>query len=642
MYRLFNTQWLPLPQWLFTTRWLFNARWLRFLVLSSAVFALAACSDSAPQSNSETDEEAVPALSETQRLNAWLNEQYAEQLQFSPMLKTRLGDKSDYDQLDDFSLAAEQRDLDWLRDSVAEMETSFDVEQLNEDGKLSYEMWRFSLERAEAGVPYRQHGYIFGRGGPHAYLPNFMINFHRVDTVADLEAYVSRLSQIDRAFAQLLERARAASAAGIRQPRFAYDFALAEIERVTAGAPFNSSDSSPNSPLWTDLQEKTTALVEGGLLSAEDAQTMTQDIQLLLAGEVLGAYEELANWLREDRELASEQSQGVWALPDGEAFYNYRLAQMTTLELTADEIHQIGLDEVARIQTEMEAIKDAVGFDGTLQEFFVFMREDEQFYFPNTDEGRQDYLDLNNKYLDEISVKLPDYFGRLPKAALEVRRVEAFREQPGGAQHYNAGTPDGSRPGVFYSHMSDMSTLPIFQLEDVAYHEGNPGHHMQISIQQELEDVPRFRTQYRTTAYTEGWGLYSEWLAKEMGGFEDPYSDFGRLGGEIWRAIRLVVDTGLHAKQWSEERAVQYFLDNSPQPEGAVRSEIQRYITTPGQATAYKIGMLKIQEVRRDAEAALGEDFDIREFHDVVLGAGALPLPLLEARVDRWIRESQG
>jgi uncharacterized protein (DUF885 family) len=190
--------------------------------------------------------------------------------------------------------------------------------------------------------------------------------------------------------------------------------------------------------------------------------------------------------------------------------------------------------------------------------------------------------------------------------------------------------------------MSDMSTLPIFQLEDVAYHEGNPGHHMQISIQQELEDVPRFRTQYRTTAYTEGWGLYSEWLAKEMGGFEDPYSDFGRLGGEIWRAIRLVVDTGLHAKQWSEERAVQYFLDNSPQPEGAVRSEIQRYITTPGQATAYKIGMLKIQEVRRNAEAALGEDFDIREFHDVVLGAGALPLPLLEARVDRWIRESQG
>lgn len=602
-----------------------------------ALLALARCSEP----TQPAVETAAVEQTETQRLNAWLDAQYAEQLETSPMTKTRLGDKSDYSELDDFSVAAEQSDLDWLRGSVAEMESEFAYDALNDDGKLSFDMWKFSLERAEAGVPFRQHGYIFGRGGPHAYLPNFLINFHRVDTVEDLEAYAARLGELDRVFDQLLERARAASAAGIRQPRFGYDFALAEIERVTAGAPFNSSDSSPNSPLWTDLQDKTAALVEGGLLDAQDAQTLTREIRELLATDVLGAYDRVAAWLREDREFASAESQGVWALPEGEAFYSYRLAQMTTIDLSADEIHQIGLDEVARIQGEMEVIMRQVGFDGTLQDFFTFMREDEQFYFPNTEEGRQDYLDLNNKYLDEITLKLPDYFGRLPKAALEVRRVEAFREQAGGAQHYSAGTPDGSRPGVFYSHMSDMSTLPIFQLEDVAYHEGNPGHHMQISIQQELEEVPRFRTQYRTTAYTEGWGLYSEWLAKQMGGFEDPYSDFGRLGGEIWRAIRLVVDTGIHAKRWSEEQAVAYFLDNSPQPEGAVRSEIQRYFATPGQATAYKIGMLKIQEVRRQAEQALGEAFDIREFHDVVLGAGALPLPLLEARVDRWVRDSQ-
>ena len=603
------------------------------------VGTLVACSEPTVSQS----EEAVSAASqqtETQLLNTWLDEQYAEQLETRPMTKTSLGDKTDYGQLDDFSLAAEQRDLEWLRESVATMLSEFDYAQLTDDGKLSYDMWKFSLERAEAGVPYRQHGYIFGRGGPHAYLPNFLINFHRVDTIADLDAYVSRLRELDRVFAELLERSQAASAAGIRQPRFGYDFALAEIERVTAGAPFSNSDSSPNSPLWTDLQSKTTALIDEGLLSAEEAQVYFQQIQELLAGEVKTAYEEVAAWLREDRELASEEAQGVWALPDGEAFYNYRLAQMTTVELTAEEILQIGLDEVARIQAEMEAIKQQVGFDGSLQEFFTFMREDEQFYFPNTDEGRQAYLDLNNKYLDAIALKLPDYFGRLPKAALEVRRVEAFREQAGAAQHYSAGTPDGSRPGVFYSHMSDMSTLPIFQLEDVAYHEGSPGQHMQISIQQELEDVPRFRTQYRTTAYTEGWGLYSEWLAKEMGGFEDPYSDFGRLGGEIWRAIRLVVDTGINSKRWTEEEAVQYFLANSPQAEGAVRSEIKRYIATPGQATAYKIGMLKIQEVRRNAEQALGEAFDIREFHDIVLGAGALPLPLLEARVNRWISES--
>jgi uncharacterized protein (DUF885 family) len=603
------------------------------------VGTLVACSEPT-ESQSEAAISTASQQTETQRLNAWLDEQYAEQLETSPMTKTALGDKTDYGQLDDFSLAAEQRDLEWLRESVTTMLSEFDYTQLTDDGKLSYDMWKFSLERAEAGVPYRQHGYIFGRGGPHAYLPNFLINFHRVDTVADLDAYVSRLRELDRVFTELLERSRAASAAGIRQPRFGYDFALAEIERVTAGAPFSNSDSSPNSPLWTDLQSKTTALIDEGLLSAEEAQVYFQQIQALLAGEVKTAYEEVAAWLREDREIASEEAQGVWALPDGEAFYNYRLAQMTTVDLTAEEIHQIGLDEVARIQAEMETIKQQVGFDGSLQEFFTFMREDEQFYFPNTDEGRQAYLDLNNKYLDAIALKLPDYFGRLPKAALEVRRVEAFREQAGGAQHYSAGTPDGSRPGVFYSHMSDMSTLPIFQLEDVAYHEGSPGHHMQISIQQELEDVPKFRTQYRTTAYTEGWGLYSEWLAKEMGGFEDPYSDFGRLGGEIWRAIRLVVDTGIHSKRWTEEEAVQYFLANSPQAEGAVRSEIKRYIATPGQATAYKIGMLKIQEVRRNAEQALGEAFDVREFHDIVLGAGALPLPLLEARVNRWISDS--
>ena len=603
------------------------------------VGTLVACSEPT-ESQSEAAISTASQQTETQRLNAWLDEQYAEQLETSPMTKTALGDKTDYGQLDDFSLAAEERDLEWLRESVTTMLSEFDYARLTDDGKLSYDMWKFSLERAEAGVPFRQHGYIFGRGGPHAYLPNFLINFHRVDTVADLDAYVSRLRELDRVFTELLERSRAASAAGIRQPRFGYDFALAEIERVTAGAPFSNSDSSPNSPLWTDLQSKTTALIDEGLLSAEEAQVYFQQIQALLAGEVKTAYEEVAAWLREDRELASEEAQGVWALPDGEAFYNYRLAQMTTVDLTAEEIHQIGLDEVARIQAEMETIKQQVGFDGSLQEFFTFMREDEQFYFPNTDEGRQAYLDLNNKYLDAIALKLPDYFGRLPKAALEVRRVEAFREQAGGAQHYSAGTPDGSRPGVFYSHMSDMSTLPIFQLEDVAYHEGSPGHHMQISIQQELEDVPKFRTQYRTTAYTEGWGLYSEWLAKEMGGFEDPYSDFGRLGGEIWRAIRLVVDTGIHSKRWTEEEAVQYFLANSPQAEGAVRSEIKRYIATPGQATAYKIGMLKIQEVRRNAEQALGEAFDIREFHDIVLGAGALPLPLLEARVNRWIFDS--
>lgn len=618
----------------------------------SLILLLAACSEQQenPQSiientvpaSAEVQTAAVDAMAvETARLNAWFDEQYAEQLEFSPQTKTRLGDKSDYGVLDDYSEAADDEQLAWRRQSVATMRADFDYDLLSEDGKLSFDMWAYSLDRAEAGVPFRRHGYIFGRGGPHASLPNFLINYHRVDDAADVEAYLSRLGELDRVYGELLERARAASAAGIRQPAFAYDFAMAEIDRVTSGVPFNTNDSSPNSPLWTDIQGKVQALVESDSITSEQAQAYIAQAQEILAGEVMTAYEEILAWLNQDKAFASELSQGVWALPDGENYYNYRLAQMTTLELTADEIHNIGLAEVDRLHGAMEGIMDAVSFEGSLQDFFVFMREEERFYFPNTEQGRQDYLDLNNQYLDAITLKLPDYFGRLPKAQLEVRRVEAFREQAGAAQHYASGTPDGSRPGVFYSHMSDMSTLPIFQLEDVAYHEGNPGHHMQISIQQELTGVPRFRTQYRTTAYTEGWGLYAEWLSKEMGAFEDPYSDFGRLSGELWRAIRLVVDTGIHAKQWSEEQAVQYFIDNSAQSEGAIRSEIQRYITGPGQATAYKIGMMKFQELRSNAEAALGEDFDIRDFHDIVLGAGALPMPLLEQRVDRWIEEVQ-
>lgn len=617
------------------------------LFTSSLLLMLAACSEQETnqQAVAELDTPAMQsdvndaAATETARLNVWFDEQYAEQLEFSPQTKTRLGDKSDYGSLNDYSIAGADAQLAWRRQSVASMQEDFDYDLLNDDGKLSYDMWSYSLDRAEAGVPFRQHGYIFGRGGPHASIPNFLINYHRVDDASDIEAYLSRLGEIDRVFAELLVRARAASEAGIRQPAFAYDFAMTEIDRVTSGVPFNTNDSSPNSPLWTDIQGKIEALVESELITSDQAQAYITQAQNILAGEVMSSYQEVLGWLEQDKAFTSEFSQGVWALPNGENYYNYRLAQMTTLELTADEIHNIGLAEVERLHLAMEEIISAVEFEGTLQEFFVFMREEERFYFPNTDEGRQDYLDLNNEYLDAITLKLPDFFGRLPKAQLEVRRVQAFREQAGAAQHYAAGTPDGSRPGVFYSHMSDMSTLPIFQLEDVAYHEGNPGHHMQISIQQELTGVPRFRTQYRTTAYTEGWGLYSEWLAKEMGGFEDPYSDFGRLSGELWRAIRLVVDTGIHAKQWGEERAVQYFIDNSAQAEGAIRSEIQRYITGPGQATAYKIGMMKFQELRRDAELALGNNFDIRAFHDVVLGAGALPMPLLESRVDGWIEE---
>lgn len=618
---------------------------MRNLVLLIPLF-LVACGDnnsSPPAVVTEAAPEAVvdTAQAETERLTQWLDEQWEEQLDFSPQNRTSLGIKIDYDRLDDYTREAEDEQLEWLRQSVATMENEFDYEDLTEDGKLSWDMWAYSLNRAEAGVPFRGHRYLYGRGGIQSGLPNFLINFHRVDTPEDMEAYLARLREMDRVFGEVLERAQANAAAGVRQPAFGYDFAIDEIGRITSGVPFNTDDDTPNSPLWTDAQTKIDGLLDSELIDEEQAQLYRDEAREILEGEVAAAYQTILAWLEVDKANASDQAQGVWALPNGEAYYNYRLAQMTTLDLTADEIHQIGLAEVERLLGEMEAIKNEIEFDGTLQEFFAFVREDPNNYYDSTDEGRQLYLDDNCAYLNAINEVLPDFFGRLPKADLEIRRVEAFREQDGAAQHYFPGTPDGSRSGVYYSHMSDMSSLPKHQVEDVLYHEGNPGHHMQIAIQQELEEIPRFRTQYFTTAYVEGWGLYAEWLAKEMGGFEDPMSDFGRLGGEIWRAIRLVVDTGIHANQWTEEQAVDYFLSNSDSSESSVRSEIKRYFANPGQATAYKIGMMNIQQARANAAAALGDDFDIRAFHDLILGAGALPLPLMHARVDRWVAEVQ-
>jgi uncharacterized protein (DUF885 family) len=611
---------------------------MRRLLFASLCLFFAACSEAPPTAPQATVDPAALLVAETveesARLTTWLDEQYAQELDFSPMEKTMQGEKTDYDKLDDASEAALDRQMQWRRDSVAALRAQFDYARLDEEAKTSYDLWVYALEQRERAEPFRRHGFIFGRGGPHAGLPNFLINFHRVDNAADMQAYVARLNAVDDVMRQYLDRSRRAVEAGIRQPRWNYDFAMNEIERVMTGAPFTEQGSSP---LWTDVQAKISTLLNAGTISVAEADAFTNAARSALVDAVKPSYDEVLAWLQSDRDNAPVDDLGAWALPDGAAYYDSRLFLMTTQEMSADEVHAIGVAEVARLRAEMEALKQRVGFIGTLAEFFVFMREDQQFYFPDTDAGREAYLQLARDYLDAMAATLPEYFGLLPKAGLEVRRVEAFREQPGGAQHYFGGTPDGSRPGIFYAHLSDMRAMPRYPLESIAYHEGNPGHHMQISIAQELTGLPRFRTQYSYTAYVEGWGLYAESLGKDMGFFTDPYSDFGRLSAEIWRAIRLVVDTGLHAKQWSQEQAVQYFIDNSPLPEATVRSEVERYIITPGQATAYKIGMMKFRELRERAQQRLGERFDMRDFHDTVLGGGALPLPVLEARVERWI-----
>lgn len=608
----------------------------RHVIFAMLLFMLSACSDQSvdPVANVGSDDTASQLATATAAFNEWLDSEYATELDFRPLTKTGQGNKSDYGELDDVSEQALDRRLAWRSDSVARMQNQFDRSELDVEGQLSWDLWEYQLEIAELNLPFRRHSYIFGRNGPQSRLPNSLINSHRVDSVSDMQAYISRLQQSQRYMSQYLERAKLSVADGIRGPFFDYDQAISEIKRITTGAPFGGQGSSA---LWTDVNEKILALQNASVIDEAMATELKEQARDALLNYFKPGFDEVLAWLESDRVNATELAQGASSLPNGNEYYAARLQTMTTLPLGADEIHALGFSEVARIHEEMEGIKRIVGFEGSLQDFFGFLREDDQFYFETTDQGRADYLALAEEHLAQMYTRLPDYFGILPKAGLEVKRVEAFRESAGGAAHYRRGTKDGSRPGTFYVHLTDMRAVAVNRLENLSYHEGVPGHHMQRSIQTELENIPQFRTNGGYTAYSEGWGLYAELLGKEMGGYNDPFADMGRLSGELWRAVRLVVDTGIHAKNWTQAEAVDYALANSPRPDSSVRSEVRRYFNNPGQATAYKIGMLKIIEYREKAEAELGDKFDIKGFHDTVLGSGPIPMVALEKQVDRWI-----
>lgn len=614
-----------------------------FLIALFILATLAACGNGEQATQTQTPAsaetpqlaETTPTKSESERLNEWFELRYEEQLQFSPLSLTFMGRKDLYDQVDDLSEAAEDKQLEWQRNTVVEMQRDFDYDQLSPEAKISYDIWKYQYETAAEGTKFRGSGYVFTQmQGAQSFIPTLMINFHKVDDRSDMEAYIKRIGGLSRALDQLRERAQRYAENGVRPPHFAYEGVLDQAQKVVSGAPFDDSDDSA---IWADITRKIGALLEAGKISAEEAEALEEAARDALLTQFRPAYDRLIAWVETEIPKSDEIATGVGKFPNGEAFYNYQLASSTTTNMTAEEVHELGLLEVARLRGEMEQIMYSVGFEGDLQEFFVFIRDSDQFYFADTDEGRQEYIDAAEAKLAFINKKLPQYFGILPQADLVVKRVEPFREQDGAAQHYFPGTADGSRPGIYYMHLSDMTAMPINQLEVIAYHEGNPGHHMQNSIAQELPDTPTFRTQAGFGAYGEGWGLYSELLAKEMGAYDDPYSDFGRLSSEMWRALRLVVDTGLHSQGWNEQQAIDYMMANSPEPLESVTSEVRRYIVWPGQATSYKVGMLKILELRSRAETELGDQFDIRGFHDTILGGGAMPLSVLERRVDTWI-----
>ena len=607
----------------------------RLLISSAAVLALCAAAPAVAMTDQAPAPAASQAKSEDARLAAFFEKAFNDRLALSPQQMTAMGLKTDYDKLDDVSAEASARALALQEAQLAEMKAGFDFDMLSPQSQLSWRLFEHGVEQARLSNQWRDWGFQFAaNSNPTTTLPVFMINNHRVSSVADAEAYVARLVEVERYLGQVAQTLRERTAKGIVSPQFVFQPSFDNTRAVISGVPFEDSGSNP---IWADFQKKVEGL---------DADPAVKDRLLVSAREALTGpyrrgYETVLAALAEAQAKADSNA-GVWRLPDGEAYYNARLKLSTTTDLSADQIHDIGLAEVARIQAEMETIKEQVGFTGSLQDFFAHLKSDPKFQYPNTPEGKEQYLADARAFIAQVMAVAPQWFSTLPKAALEVRAVEPFREATASIAFYNRPAPDGSRPGIYYVNLSDMTQVLKPQIEGISYHEGAPGHHFQIAYAQELEGLPSFRRFGGYGVYSEGWGLYAEQLGKEMGFYQDPYSDFGRLSTELWRAVRLVLDTGLHAKQWSREQAMDYFRQNTLLSERDIQKETERYITNPGQATSYKIGELKIFELRRKAQAALGDRFDIRDFHTVVLGSGAVPLDILEEQVEAWIARGGG
>ena len=447
---------------------------------------------------------------------------------------------------------------------------------------------------------YRLYNYPINQmSGMQSGTPAFLINMHKISSRKDALDYIERINGIRPLFDQLILNLKERQSAGIIAPNFVYDHVLNDSKNVISGHPFSGKDTCA---IFKDYHDKVVKLN----LSSTEKMILLKDCKEALLKSVKPAYKKLIQFVEKLQDEYDEED-GVWRWDNGDAFFDNALQRTTTTNMTADEIHQLGLSEVNRIHNEMNSIKDAVGFSGSLQDFFKELKENDDFYFPQTEKGKQDYISEAENIIEKFKLKLDDLFITKPKADMVVKAVESFRERSAGKAFYQRPAPDGSRPGTYYANTYRMRMMPKYQMEALAYHEGIPGHHMQISIAQELTGLPKFRKYGGYTAYIEGWGLYSEYLPKELGFYSDPYSDFGRLAMELWRSCRLVVDTGIHKKKWTREESIDYYLKNTPNDELDCIKMVERHVVYPSQATAYKIGMIKIIDLKQKAKKALGK-----------------------------------
>ncbi|PTQ10784.1 DUF885 domain-containing protein [Sphingomonas oleivorans] len=605
---------------------------LRPFLLATTVLVAGCTTVAAPVAAPETAAPHVAPADQKAALAAFFQAYDDAQLARSPLAKSYRGIKDgDYGKWDEFSDAAEERDYQADRAALKDLHARFDPATLDAEGRLSYSLFEKKIERSAKAYQFRDYDYVFDQmNGAQSQFPAFLINIHRVDSKSDAEAYVSRLNGLGPAIDQLVAESAKRADQRLMPPKWVYPYILSDAKNVISGFPFTRI--ATEAPLYADLKAKVGKLA---MSQAEKDALLAAGTDALLKS-VKPAYVRLIAEMERQEKLAGSDD-GVWRFPRGADYYAERLANYTTTAMTPDQIHQVGLDNVARIHGEMREIMKRVGFKGDLQAFFAHMRDDKGFYVSNDQAGRDVYLAETEKAKAAMTAKLPLWFGVLPQAPMVVKPVEPFREKSAGKAFYQGPTPDGSRPGTYYVNLYDMKDMPLYEVEALFYHEGIPGHHLQRTIQTELKDVPPFRRFGGFTAYTEGWGLYSEKLAKDMGLYTDPYRDFGRLQLELHRAIRLVVDTGIHHKRWTREQAIKYVEDNSADAPGGIVKAIERYIVYPGQATAYMIGRLKISELRAKAERELGPKYDVRAFHDLVLKSGPLPLDMLEDRVDAWI-----
>jgi uncharacterized protein (DUF885 family) len=571
----------------------------------------------------------IDVTANSKAINEFFDRRFDESVMRNPEFASSLGIKSLSHLWSERTEAHWDSEMAIQKEGLDSLKKHFDIVNVDAQTKLSIRLYEEDVKKSKDGLKWRHHGYwITQMGGEHNDIPSFLINIHNIDTLSDALSYISRVQKIPTVFNQVIDGIKKSEAIGVTPPLFTFSYVQKDIEEMI------KSISTNNDAISTDFESKVLALKLDKKISDSLIAVVKNEMKI----NVSPAYTKLLEYWK-SYNIKATASNGVWSLPNGVDFYNYCLRENTTTQMTSDEVHDLGIKEVARIHIEMRKIMKQVKFkNDSLQDFFNFVRSDKQFKYAPNESGRKTLLEEANKYVAQIKEKLPQLFGILPKAELVVKPVEAFREKSAGGAFYEDPALDGSRPGRYYVNLFNMDDNPKYQLEALTAHEAVPGHHMQIAIAQELTTIPKFRRYMHNTAYIEGWALYAETLPKELGFYQNPYSDFGRLSMEVFRAARLVVDVSIHTKKWTREQAIEYFVANTANAKGDIDKEIERYFLWPGQATGYKIGMIKIQALRAKAEKEMGAKFDIRKFHDIVIGNGAVPLTVLEELIDEYIK----